>query len=632
MSETPEAATHLVGGRYEIVRDLAAGGMARVYVARHHLTRQEVALKIIESAFARDAAGVSRFLREVSVASRIQHEGVVKVFDAGFDPELGAPYLAMELLDGRSMATLLSERTVDQAGAMALVLALLDPLAAAHDVGVIHRDLKPENVFVTRGGEVKLLDFGVARDLRGSRTATTEGTALGTVYYMAPEQALDARSVSAAADVYALGVTMYQIVCGIFPFDGTTPHAVLIRANRDVATPVATRAPWLHADLAALVDRCLEKDPNERPADAATLRGLLAALLARPEVVETLRGRAVNPATFLSTPPPPDAEAFSDPFESSAQRASATPPAVTLDQDPRPIARSMEPIPLTPRPPEAPAAAPRVEPRAKRAWLLLLVLPAALLLAWLWPRTPQRERAAASSPVAAAPVPPPAAAPVAAVAPPAAPVTAPAALAPPPEPPRAAPPHRTRAALREERAPRAGRGTAPDEPPSRAGDARAPSRAGAGPRRAGPARGPAPCPCACPCAGRGARAAAPRAGGRAASSGPGSPCPGAAADRAAALRNLLTSWTGPCDAQRSSRAPWRSARPLRRRHRGRSRGATRSSPRRTTFSPRGRSSSRSGSRATFPSTGDTPGTRSPSACARVSPTASRSSSRCRSAR
>lgn len=367
MRETAVTAAGFVGGRYEIVRPLASGGMATVYIARHHLTRQEVALKVVASVFARDAAGVARFLREVSVASRIQHEGVVKVFDAGFDEALGSPYLAMELLDGVSLAEMLSERKVDQEGAVRLVLAFLDPLAAAHEAGVVHRDLKPENVFVTRDGQVKLLDFGVARDLRGSR-ATMEGTALGTVYYMAPEQAVDARSVGAAADVYAAGVTLYQVLCGIFPFDGTTPHAVLIRANRETAVPTATRASGVHPGLCELVDRCLAKNPEDRPADAATLRGLLAALLNDPEVVASVRGRAVNPATFLSTPPPSLSGDFQDPFIAAA----STPPAAPA---PAP-ARTEVAGPETETETETVLVSPR-----RRWWWIVAAVPALLLVA-----------------------------------------------------------------------------------------------------------------------------------------------------------------------------------------------------------------------------------------------------------
>ncbi|MFO0624525.1 MAG: serine/threonine-protein kinase [Polyangiales bacterium] len=391
MRETAENAVGLVGGRYEIVRALASGGMATVYIARHHLTKQEVALKIVASVFAQDQAGVARFLREVSVASRIQHDGVVKVFDAGFDETLRSPYLAMELLDGGSLAELLSARKVDQEGALRYVLALLDPLAAAHDAGVVHRDLKPENVFVTRDGRVKLLDFGVARDLRGSR-ATMEGTALGTVYYMAPEQAIDARSVGAAADVYAVGVILYQILCGIFPFDGSTPHAVLIRANRETAVPAATRAPWAHTNLTELIDRCLAKSPGDRPGDAATLRGLLAALLDDDEVVASVRGRAVNPATFLSSAPSPSLGGdFLDPFAAAA--ATAPPP---IAAPPRPVTQVQAPEP------EAIEAATPAPARAARWWWLAAAIPATLLVV-LIARTLRQPTAPVSPP--GAPIP-----------------------------------------------------------------------------------------------------------------------------------------------------------------------------------------------------------------------------------
>ncbi len=405
MRETNDNAVGLVGGRYEIVRPLASGGMATVYIARHHLTRQEVALKVVASVFAQDPAGVARFLREVSVASRIQHDGVVRVFDAGFDETLRSPYLAMELLEGGSLAEMLSERKVDQEGALRMVLAFLDPLAAAHDAGVVHRDLKPENVFVTRDGRVKLLDFGVARDLRGSR-ATMEGTALGTVYYMAPEQAIDARSVGAAADVYAVGVTLYQILCGIFPFDGTTPHAVLIRANRETAVPTATRAPWVHANLCELVDRCLAKSPDERPADAAALRGLLAALLDDAEVIRSVRGRAVNPATFLSTPPPPSLSGdFLDPFAAAA----TTPPPVP----PAPRAVTEVAAPEAAAAPTPPAVA--VE-RPARWWWLAAAIPAVLLIGavartLLRPPAPAASLGAPTTTAPAAPAPPRAPAP-----------------------------------------------------------------------------------------------------------------------------------------------------------------------------------------------------------------------------
>ncbi len=307
-----------VGGRYEVLRPLAEGGMGALYVARHLLTRQEVALKILDPRFVRDAAGVERFLREVSIAARIGHEGVVKVYDAGVDDGpggTGSLYLAMELLDGETLAQRLARGDVPLAQCLGWFRDMLVPLEAAHDSGVVHRDLKPENIFLARGkrGEVvKILDFGIARDTSGSRTATLEGTALGTVYYMSPEQGLDARAVTARADVWSLGAMLYQCVTGMFPFDGDSPAAVLLKVHNQPFVPLAITAPWLAPPLAALIERCLSKSPDDRPADARALRAACEDVLADAAVQASLAGRTVDPATFVAVLTP--SEHFDDPF------------------------------------------------------------------------------------------------------------------------------------------------------------------------------------------------------------------------------------------------------------------------------------------------------------------------------
>ncbi len=307
-----------VGGRYEVLKPLAEGGMGALYVARHLLTRQEVALKILDPRFVRDPAGVERFLREVSVAARIGHEGVVKVFDAGVDDGpggTGSLYLAMELLDGETLAQRLARGDVSVAQTLAWFRDLLVPLEAAHDVGVVHRDLKPENIFLARGprGEVvKILDFGIARETGGSSSATMEGTALGTVYYMSPEQGLNARSATQRSDVWSLGAMLYQCVSGYFPFDGDSPAAVLLKVHNQAFTPLSVMAPWCPAPLAALIERCLSKAPEDRPADARALRAACEAVLGDPSVVAALAGRTVDPSTFQAMLTP--SEHFDDPF------------------------------------------------------------------------------------------------------------------------------------------------------------------------------------------------------------------------------------------------------------------------------------------------------------------------------
>ncbi|MDP3220313.1 MAG: serine/threonine-protein kinase, partial [Deltaproteobacteria bacterium] len=327
-----EGAEWPLSDRYEIERALAVGGMSTLYVARSLVTGERVALKVLDARLSQDPGGVQRFLREVRLTSSIGHPGIVQVRDAGV--ALGAdgvqvPYLAMELLEGQNLADVLAAGDRTQREAMGWLRSLLSALAAVHARGVVHRDLKFENVFAVGapGGPVtiKLIDLGIARELLDARAPTTTGTALGTVYYMAPEQALDARSVTASADVYALGVMLYQVLAGAFPFDGESPHAIIVRAHTTPHEPLGARVPGLHPGLAALVDRCLSKDPLARPRDAAALSAELAAILDEPGVGAWLAARRVDPTSFAAdgvTPPP-----ASPPDLAAAVASSLKPPS-----------------------------------------------------------------------------------------------------------------------------------------------------------------------------------------------------------------------------------------------------------------------------------------------------------------
>ncbi|HEX2676589.1 MAG TPA: protein kinase, partial [Polyangiales bacterium] len=275
-------------GNYVIERALARGSMGQVYVAHHALTHARVALKVLRADLASDNQAEERFLREVRAAAHIGHEGIVRVYDAGRNHD-GRLFLAMELLEGETLEQRLRKNPGERAEAMQWLLAVLEPLSAAHAQGIVHRDLKPANVFITQvappnaSERVKLLDFGLARDTR-EKSVTATGIALGTPYYMSPEQASEPRKVSAASDVWSLGVMMYEVLCGAMPFDGETLHAVVIQSSVAPHVPASARAPELDARLTALVDECLSKDPSTRPADATALRERLAELLAGPEV------------------------------------------------------------------------------------------------------------------------------------------------------------------------------------------------------------------------------------------------------------------------------------------------------------------------------------------------------------
>ena len=292
----------LVGGRYEVIRKIAEGGMGAVFEARHHMTKKIVALKVLFAHIGKDTASKQRFLREVSAPAQIGHPGIVDVSDSGVDPD-GSLWVAMEMLRGHTMREWLEappEKSRDEI--LDFFVRVLDPLAAAHSQGIVHRDLKPENVFLHQKHDgstvVKILDFGIARDLDTSKDNVTHtGIAMGTPHYMAPEQAMSARGVLATADVWAIGAMMYEALAGQTPFGGETASAIVVHACTQAHQPLQTLVPDCPPAIAQLVDRCLAKDPTVRPAHAGELAQLLRA--ARP-------GRDIpsemGPLPAMSTP------------------------------------------------------------------------------------------------------------------------------------------------------------------------------------------------------------------------------------------------------------------------------------------------------------------------------------------
>lgn len=269
--------------------------MGAVWVARHVITGRLAALKVLEE---EDHEVIERFRREAAVTTQLRHPGIVEILDAGFADGDHTFFIAMELLDGVTLRDKMRRTESTPAEILALIYDLLDPLAAAHDKGVIHRDLKPANVFVVSGiREVpKLLDFGIAQQA-SARGLTQTGTSMGTPSYMAPEQALDARNVTTAADVWALGVMMYEAIAGSPPFRASNAHGVIVNACTRPHVPLVQAAPGVDPALSRLIDRCLSKEPSERPADAHMLRAELAAFIGRPSLPPT------RPSTSI---PPPD--------------------------------------------------------------------------------------------------------------------------------------------------------------------------------------------------------------------------------------------------------------------------------------------------------------------------------------
>ncbi len=276
----------VIDGRYEVQSRIGTGGMADVYLARDQLLGRQVAVKLLHHRFAEDQEFVERFRREASSAAGMSHPNVVAIFDRGeWD---GTYYIAMEYLPGRSLKAVVRERgPLAPAQAIDIVIQILQAARFAHRRGVIHRDLKPHNVILDEEGRAKVTDFGIAR--AGASDMTLTGSIMGTAQYLSPEQA-QGHAVSAASDIYAVGIVLYELLTGTVPFDGETAVTIALKqvsaaplapsAARPAApstppgTPVLTTAAGVPAlapippELDAVVLRALAKDPAARYANA----------------------------------------------------------------------------------------------------------------------------------------------------------------------------------------------------------------------------------------------------------------------------------------------------------------------------------------------------------------------------
>jgi hypothetical protein len=292
--------------RYLVEQELGHGAFGTVYRARHAVTGRPVALKVLHARHATDAEMVARFFRESRAAASTRSPYIVDVLDAGVTD--GTPFLALELLDGEDLEHHLANRDH---------LALLDAIEVARDVaagvadahgsGIVHRDLKPANVFLARMPDgtrrAKVLDFGMsklAEPLRSDGARTATGAILGTPLYMAPEQlGGGARSVEAAADVYALGSILFRMLTGRPTHDAQTIEELLVRKLTQPAQSVAELAPGVPSTLVHLVARCLEADPRRRTVTAAEVATELG------EMARVQRGRSLSsPASAPPAEPP----------------------------------------------------------------------------------------------------------------------------------------------------------------------------------------------------------------------------------------------------------------------------------------------------------------------------------------
>ncbi|HEX6921506.1 MAG TPA: protein kinase, partial [Actinomycetes bacterium] len=221
----------VLDGRYHVESRLARGGMATVYEAVDSRLDRPVALKVMHRNLAEDEEFVSRFIREAKSAARLSHPNVVAVFDQGADD--GHVFLAMELVNGRTLRDLLRERgSLTPRQALEILESVLAGLGAAHHAGIVHRDVKPENVLLSDDGRVKVGDFGLARAVTGHTSHSTTGVLIGTVAYLSPEQ-VERGVADPRSDVYAAGILLYEMLTGAKPFDGETAIQVAYQHVHD---------------------------------------------------------------------------------------------------------------------------------------------------------------------------------------------------------------------------------------------------------------------------------------------------------------------------------------------------------------------------------------------------------------
>jgi eukaryotic-like serine/threonine-protein kinase len=257
----------VVDRRYRLKREIARGGAGAVFEAEHLYTSRAVAIKLLIAEHAEASESRTRLLLEARALTIARHPGIVLGLDAG-ETEDGTPYLVMELLEGRTLEGILAvRRRVGVADAIYIGLQLCEALAVAHEHGILHRDIKPSNIFISRndaGREVtKIFDFGIARVERHDQKITQRGAVLGTPEYMAPEQLLASEQIDGRCDSYALGITLYEALAGVVPFEGNFGE-VLLKVSTEPLPSLSKRCPEVPIDLERAIAKAIARDPRDR--------------------------------------------------------------------------------------------------------------------------------------------------------------------------------------------------------------------------------------------------------------------------------------------------------------------------------------------------------------------------------
>ncbi len=258
----------LFAGRYQVIEELGHGGMGRVYKVHDSELNEKVALKLLRPEVAADAGAVERFRNELKSARQVVHKNVCRMFDIGRAE--GAPFITMEYVHGEDLKRLIRKVGQMPAGrTVSIARQIAEGLSEAHSHGIVHRDLKPQNIMVDEGGNVRIMDFGIARSLE-KKGITGAGVMIGTPEYMSPEQ-VEGKAVDARSDIYSLGIILYEMMTGHVPFEGDTPFTVGVKQKSEAPRDPLELNPSIPADLGRLILRCLEKDKEKRFQSAGEL-------------------------------------------------------------------------------------------------------------------------------------------------------------------------------------------------------------------------------------------------------------------------------------------------------------------------------------------------------------------------
>ena len=261
--------------RYQIIEELGKGGMGKVYKVLDTKIKEKIALKLLKPEIASDKNTIERFSNELKFSRKIRHENVCQMYD--INEEKGTHYITMEYIHGEDLKRLIRKMGQMSAGqAISLAKQMCEGLAEAHKLGTVHRDLKPQNIMVDEEGKARIMDFGIARSLKG-KGMTGAGVMIGTPEYMSPEQ-VEGKDVDQRSDIYSLGVILYEMVTGRVPFEGDTPFTIGVKQKSEIPREPGELNSQVPSDLSGVIMKCLEKDKDKRYQSAGEVRQELIAI------------------------------------------------------------------------------------------------------------------------------------------------------------------------------------------------------------------------------------------------------------------------------------------------------------------------------------------------------------------